>query len=413
MNVYGQLTMKIQEDPSNGQTLDITQRQPPKYFALTENNPTDSNNKTSIDSLDKLENFEQTQSNKFLLKIGQHYSRKHKIWQASVDGFQEENYELYGITLNQIQHSFKKFSQQNSVSVIAQQKSYCIDRSNQSIIIQKESIHQNVCLIRSQDEPKQKRFLNNFCLSSNFWKLKNKNILINLFSEYLIDKWNNFKFYLNMEYMFCDLSTNSLKYIDILIIQMDFSKYGIDNSHISCSRVIKSFKTLKLFCDFLLILLNIKYCKYEFSVTDNLNLKLKYRNDDPLLAHNQIKSNISMDRIRKFYNLWTKWTLRKVKTIENQAKRNFQNYTTERQRTNHHKLSNSHQKSNDYFNAIMFLIILCFPIISASSLHNIKYSTNIVKTKYGSLRGILVRTNPTIEAYLGVPYATPPVGSLR
>lgn len=45
--------------------------------------------------------------------------------------------------------------------------------------------------------------------------------------------------------------------------------------------------------------------------------------------------------------------------------------------------------------------------------HTMKYSTNVVRTKYGELRGIVVRNNPTVEAYLGVPYATPPVGSLR
>lgn len=42
-----------------------------------------------------------------------------------------------------------------------------------------------------------------------------------------------------------------------------------------------------------------------------------------------------------------------------------------------------------------------------------KYSTNVVKTKYGPLRGIVLRSHPVVEAYLGVPYATPPVGSLR
>lgn len=42
-----------------------------------------------------------------------------------------------------------------------------------------------------------------------------------------------------------------------------------------------------------------------------------------------------------------------------------------------------------------------------------KYSTNVVKTKYGTLRGIVLRSHPVVEAYLGVPYATPPVGSLR
>lgn len=60
-----------------------------------------------------------------------------------------------------------------------------------------------------------------------------------------------------------------------------------------------------------------------------------------------------------------------------------------------------------------FLVILtCAPFISAT-LQNPKYSANVVKTKYGHLRGIIVRANPTVEAYLGVPYATPPVGSLR
>lgn len=65
-----------------------------------------------------------------------------------------------------------------------------------------------------------------------------------------------------------------------------------------------------------------------------------------------------------------------------------------------------------HFLLIFFILITCTPIISAS-LHNIKYSTNTVKTKYGLLRGIMVRTNPSVEAFLGVPYATPPVGSLR
>ncbi|KAI9578538.1 hypothetical protein GQX74_009112 [Glossina fuscipes] len=43
----------------------------------------------------------------------------------------------------------------------------------------------------------------------------------------------------------------------------------------------------------------------------------------------------------------------------------------------------------------------------------VKLSTNTVKTKYGLVRGIVVRSSPLVEAYLGVPYASPPVGSLR
>lgn len=68
-------------------------------------------------------------------------------------------------------------------------------------------------------------------------------------------------------------------------------------------------------------------------------------------------------------------------------------------------------RSNDgvksHLNAILFLVILCIPLLTstaASSIHNLKYSTNVVKTKYGPLRGIILRQNPTIEGYLGVPY---------
>lgn len=42
-----------------------------------------------------------------------------------------------------------------------------------------------------------------------------------------------------------------------------------------------------------------------------------------------------------------------------------------------------------------------------------KYSTKVVRTKYGPLRGVMIHIHPPVEAFLGVPYATPPVGSLR
>ncbi|XP_051158312.1 neuroligin-1-like isoform X1 [Leptopilina boulardi] len=41
-----------------------------------------------------------------------------------------------------------------------------------------------------------------------------------------------------------------------------------------------------------------------------------------------------------------------------------------------------------------------------------KYSTRVVRTRYGTLRGIAARTSE-VEIYYGVPYATPPLGSLR
>lgn len=74
--------------------------------------------------------------------------------------------------------------------------------------------------------------------------------------------------------------------------------------------------------------------------------------------------------------------------------------------------STTYLKRHLYLLLIAFLTC-CAPFASATSMHNMKYSTNVVKTKYGQLRGIVVRSNPTVEAYLGVPYATPPVGSLR
>lgn len=49
----------------------------------------------------------------------------------------------------------------------------------------------------------------------------------------------------------------------------------------------------------------------------------------------------------------------------------------------------------------------------AAALSAHKYSTRLVRTKYGPLRGVIVHTHPPVEAYLGVPYATPPLGSLR
>ncbi|KAK9306367.1 hypothetical protein QLX08_002889 [Tetragonisca angustula] len=42
-----------------------------------------------------------------------------------------------------------------------------------------------------------------------------------------------------------------------------------------------------------------------------------------------------------------------------------------------------------------------------------KYSTRTIRTRYGTLRGVEDRSSTFVEAYYGVPYATPPVGSLR
>ncbi|XP_055837104.1 uncharacterized protein LOC129905603 [Episyrphus balteatus] len=69
------------------------------------------------------------------------------------------------------------------------------------------------------------------------------------------------------------------------------------------------------------------------------------------------------------------------------------------------------------FRIIVLLIstTLLTPVSStATPFHtNSKYGTNTIKTKYGLLRGIVVRSSPLVEAFLGIPYASPPIGSLR
>ncbi|KAF2892902.1 hypothetical protein ILUMI_13271, partial [Ignelater luminosus] len=60
---------------------------------------------------------------------------------------------------------------------------------------------------------------------------------------------------------------------------------------------------------------------------------------------------------------------------------------------------------------VFVLVTLCDESGASIPVH--KYSTRVVKTKYGALRGVIVHSHPPVEAFLGVPYATPPVGSLR
>lgn len=63
--------------------------------------------------------------------------------------------------------------------------------------------------------------------------------------------------------------------------------------------------------------------------------------------------------------------------------------------------------------AWMFLAVSVCGEQSWGSIPVHKYSTRVVRTKYGPLRGIILHGHPPVEAFLGVPYATPPVGSLR
>ncbi|KFB53171.1 AGAP002090-PA-like protein [Anopheles sinensis] len=53
-------------------------------------------------------------------------------------------------------------------------------------------------------------------------------------------------------------------------------------------------------------------------------------------------------------------------------------------------------------------------LAGSAALTNITYSNSVVKTKYGPLRGIVFRASPVVvEGFLGVPYASPPIGSFK
>lgn len=105
------------------------------------------------------------------------------------------------------------------------------------------------------------------------------------------------------------------------------------------------------------------------------------------------------------------------------------NSSHNRSRTCHSRSSSSHSRSSSTrstFHGNMwsssssqYLLLLLLLLLSChwpqcEAMHGgAKASNSTVKTKYGILRGIVVRTAPLVEAFLGIPYASPPVGSLR
>ncbi|CAD1479407.1 unnamed protein product, partial [Heterotrigona itama] len=65
---------------------------------------------------------------------------------------------------------------------------------------------------------------------------------------------------------------------------------------------------------------------------------------------------------------------------------------------------------------VVFLGLLCGHWCSGGAealAGNQKYSTRTIRTRYGTLRGVEDRSSTSVETYYGVPYATPPIGSLR
>ncbi|XP_030557383.1 uncharacterized protein LOC115760260 isoform X1 [Drosophila novamexicana] len=75
--------------------------------------------------------------------------------------------------------------------------------------------------------------------------------------------------------------------------------------------------------------------------------------------------------------------------------------------------SSRNSNSNIHSSWLLLLLLLSSLWPDCECLHGAKLSPSTVKTKYGLLRGIVVRSTPLVEAFLGIPYASPPVGSLR
>lgn len=74
--------------------------------------------------------------------------------------------------------------------------------------------------------------------------------------------------------------------------------------------------------------------------------------------------------------------------------------------------SSRHLCSVHVFLCAMYMVVVFVEETEAALVVH-KYSTRVVRTKYGPLRGVMMHIHPPVEAFLGVPYATPPVGSLR
>lgn len=290
--------------------------------------------------------------------------------------------------------------------------------------------------------------------TTNFY-IKLYKILLNLFYEYFNNKTNchhrccwhqhqpqqqqpqHHKIYFNPHgaiNAFSDLSTNSKSCRNVLFVINELN--GIEQqqpSHhpryfVKSSLHVK-LRTLNFLYSILLIqrhvMCNNSY--YEFSDNQNVNGNVKHYILRQLLAHNQMILYVTATWQCHHREM-------KFQMPDDESCREIENGISTLATTSNHKLkttvvhndndtchhesekfSNCYQqfyrtfRSNDsvksHLNAILFLIILCIPLLTAaSSVHNLKYSTNVVKTKYGPLRGVILRSTPTVEGYLGVPY---------
>ena len=248
-------------------------------------------------------------------------------------------------------------------------------------------------------------------------------------------------------YSYCgDLSTKTkTRNLIFLINEMNGIENHHQNHHHRCSLHVK-LRTLNLLCGILLIQRHVMFSNSSGSSVDrnknknNKNNKVFSDNQNvkqciqlQLLAHNQIISYVKATWHHHHHHQHHHEM--KIQLSDDKSCHEIENGMSTLATTSNHKLkpsaandndtschhdenekfSNCYQqfhrafRSNDsvksHLNAILFLIILCIPLLTAAStVHNLKYSTNVVKTKYGPLRGIILRSTPTVEGYFGVPY---------
>lgn len=290
--------------------------------------------------------------------------------------------------------------------------------------------------------------------STNFY-IKLYKILLNLFYDYFNIKTNchhlwryqqhqqqhpeHHKIYFNPRSSvntFCDLSTNSKSGSSVLFAINEMMN-GMEHQHSQHHRYLDrsslhvKLRTLNFLYRILLIQRHVMCTdSYEFSDTHNVNVNgnVKHYILFQTLAHNQMILHVSATWLQQqslrgiHFQMSDDKSCPEIEngilTLETTSNHKLKTAAKNDNDDCHHdreKFSNCYQqfhrafRSNDsvksHLNAILFLIILCIPLLTAaSSVHNLKYSTNVVKTKYGLLRGIVLRSNPTVEGYLGVPY---------
>lgn len=238
--------------------------------------------------------------------------------------------------------------------------------------------------------------------------------------------------------MFCDLSTNSKACGSRNILFLINETSGIEHHQRQHHRyVVRSSLHIKLrtlnFLYRILLIQRHVMCNnsYEFSDNHNMNGNVKHYILLHLLTHDQMI--LCVTATWQCYVHQRQHHEMKFQMPDDKSCHEIENGISTLATTSNHKLkataqddddtcrhesekfSNCYQqfyrtfRSNDsvksHLNAILFLIILCIPLLTAaSSVHNLKYSTNVVKTKYGPLRGIILRSTPTVEGYFGVPY---------